>query len=66
LITSSNFVATRTGRSAGSAPRRMRLTYSDAPEGVYGMHAVRHEAPRLGINTDRGKLWEYGTALQAK
>src|SRR5262249_35711008 len=30
LITSSNFVGTRTGRSAGSAPRRMRLTYSDA------------------------------------
>src|SRR5262249_53138733 len=30
LITSSNFVGACTGRSAGSAPRRMRLTYSDA------------------------------------
>src|SRR5215813_3110719 len=30
LITSSNFVGACTGRSAGSAPWRMRLTYSDA------------------------------------
>src|SRR5262245_26706760 len=30
LITSSNFVGACTGRSAGLAPRRMRLTYSDA------------------------------------
>src|SRR5262249_4180141 len=30
LITSSNLVGACTGRSAGSAPRRMRLTYSDA------------------------------------
>src|SRR5437588_7130902 len=30
LITSWNFVGACTGRSAGSAPRRMRLTYSDA------------------------------------
>src|SRR5215471_10071587 len=30
LITSSNFIGACTGRSAGLAPRRMRLTYSDA------------------------------------
>src|SRR5262249_23726974 len=30
LITSSNFVGASTGRPAGLAPRRMRLTYSDA------------------------------------
>src|SRR5262249_60093121 len=61
LITSSNLVGACTGRSAGLAPRRMRLTYSDARRN-WSMASTPYDTrPPPRQSTDRGKLPECET-----